>query len=206
MLKKGSSQPRSLKKETAKDPVLTALARHKLMTHAELAKVGASGTKLRRMADAGLLSPLGTGIYASASLDPFVAAVLATAKYYPQAIISGLTALQLHGLAQEYIEKIDVDVSRETSIRNKMLQVHRVPEARLVGVTQMKYEGGTIRVYSQERSLCEAYRLDPAGPLFFKALKRYVARGKIDSEAIQKFDQAAKTSVLGHLRQELADV
>jgi hypothetical protein len=120
-------------------------------------------------------------------------------------VISGFTALQIHGFGQEFIEKVDVDVPRETSIRNKMLQVHRVPKARLVGVTELRYEGATIRIYDRERTLCEAYLLDPAGPMFFKALKRYVAQGKVDPAKIQQYDQAAKTKVLSHLRQEIAD-
>jgi predicted transcriptional regulator of viral defense system len=157
------------------------------------------------MAEAGLILSVGSGIYAAASLDPFIAAVHATAKYYPQTVISGLTALQIHGFGQEMIERIDVDVPRETSVRNKMLHVHRVPKARLVGVTQFKFHGVLLRIYDAERTLCEAYRLDPAGPIFFKALKRYVARGKVDASKIQQYDQAAKTQVLSHLRQELAD-
>jgi predicted transcriptional regulator of viral defense system len=205
MAKSGRSQKPAQTKKKPVDLVLQALTRHKLLTHAELAKAGSSGTKLRRMAEAGQLTSVGSGIYASASLDPFVAAVLATAKYYPQAVISGLTALQIHGLAQEFIERVDVDVSRETSIRNKMLQVHRVPQTRLIGITELKYEGGKIRIYDAERALCEAFRLDPAGPLFFKALKRYVARGKVDFDKIQKYDQVVKTRVLAHLRQEVAD-
>lgn len=193
------------KKKPSVDPVLRELARHRLLTHAELVEKGASGVKLRRMAEAGLVVSVGSGIYASTALDPFAAAVLATAKYYPEGVISGLTALQLHGLAQEFIEKVDVDVPRDTSIRNKMLKVHRVPKSRIVGVMELKYEGGVIRVYDPERALCEAYRLDPSGPLFFKALKRYVARGKINPERILKYDRAVKTRVLAHLRQELAD-
>jgi predicted transcriptional regulator of viral defense system len=187
------------------NPLLKALARNGIMTHAELAKLGASGVKLRRMAEAGEITAVGSGIYAATSLDPFVAAVHAAAKYYPQAVISGFTALQIHGLGQEFIEKVDVDVPRETSIRNKMLRVHRVPKARLIGLTQLKYEGVTIKIYDRERTLCEAYRLDPAGPIFFKALKRYVAEGKVDSVKIQQYDLAAKTKVLSHLRQEIAD-
>ncbi len=187
------------------DPILRALARYRILTHAELTKFGASGIKLRRMSQAGQVISVGSGIYATTRLDPFVAAVLATAKYYPQAVISGLTALQIHGLAQEYIDKVDVDVPRDTSIHNKMLQVHRVPRSRLVGITEIKYESGKIRIYDRERALCEAYRLDPSGTLFFKALKRYVAKGKVDPDQILLYDHAAKTSVLAHLRQEIAD-
>lgn len=189
---------------TAATGILSALARRKLMTHAELLKAGATGTQLGRMANAGLITAVGSGIYASTALDPFVAAVLATAKYYPNAVISGLTALQIHNLALEYIQKVDVDVPRETSIRNKMLQVHRIPKSRLVGIIALKYEGTKIRIYDLERSLCEAFKIDAAGPIFFKALKRYVALGKVNPDRIKKYDLAVKTHVLAHLQQELA--
>jgi hypothetical protein len=191
--------------KTKQDPILTALNRHRIMTRPELFELGANGTKLRRMTEAGQIISVGSGIYASAALDPFVAAVHATAKYYPDAVISGLTALQIHGFGQEFIEKIDVDVKRETSIRNKMLKVHRVPSPRLVGITNLKFQGTTIKIYDRERTLCEAYRLDPAGPLFFKALKRYIAEKKIDPAKVQAFDSAVKTKVLSRLRQEIAD-
>jgi predicted transcriptional regulator of viral defense system len=187
------------------DSILKNLERAKLMTHEELAQLGASGMKLRRMALAGQIIAVGSGIYASVSLEPFVAAVHATAKYYPKAVISGLTALQIHGLGQEFIDKVDVDVPRETSIRNKLLKVHRVPQRRIIGVIQMKFQGASIRIYDLERTLCEAFKLDPAGPIFFRALKRYVSAGQVNPKKIQLYDQAARTKVLAHLKQELAD-
>ena len=192
-------------KANLKDPILQSIHLQKVMRFAELRKLGASGIKLRRLSEAGLIIPLGSGIYASPSLDPFVATVYAAAKYYPQSVISGLTALQIHGLSQEYIEKVDVDVSRDTSIRNKILSVHRVPKSRLIGIIELKYEGRMIKIYDRERTLCEAYRLDPSGPLFLKALKRYVRGGKVNSDRINQYDLGLKTKVLGHLKQELAD-
>lgn len=194
------------KKSKSIDPALKAIERHRVMSYAELAKHGATGTKLRRMTEAGLIVPLGSGLYASIKLDPFVASVIATAKYYPKAVISGLTALQIYELGQDYAQKIDVDIARETSLRNRMLKVHRVPQSRLIGIASLKYHGAKIRIYDIERTLCEAYKLDRAGPLFFKALKRYIARGKIGFAKIQLYDKALKTQVMKHLQQELADV
>lgn len=188
-----------------KDPVLRELKRHRVLRLSELKRYGGSAVKLRRMTEAGLVLSVGSGIYASAYLDPFVAAVLAAAKYYPRAVISGLTALQIHGFAQEYVDQVDVDVPRETSIRNKLLKVHRVPKSRLIGITQLKHHGSIIQIYDRERSLCEAYRIDPSGPLFFKALKRYLKSGKPNAAQILEYDRAVKTNVLSHLRQELAD-
>ncbi len=200
-----SSKGRLKEPRIEQDPILNLLERQGVMAHAELTQLGVSGVKLRRMAEVGQIISVGSGLYATVTLDPFVAAVHATAKYYPRAVISGLTTLQIHGLSQEFIAKVDVDVPRETSIRNKMLQVHRVARARLTGVIEYNYEGVLIRIYDRERTLCEAYRLDPAGPIFFKALKRYVAARRIDASKIQAYDQAVKTKVLSHLRQEVAD-
>lgn len=188
-----------------KDPILLELKKHRVLKLSELKRHGASAVKLRRMTEAGSVLSVGSGIYATPSLDPFVAAVLATAKYYPQAVISGLTALQIHGLAQEYVEKVDVDVPRETSLRNRLLKVHRVPKGRLVGITKLKHHGGVIQIYDRERSLCEAFRIDPSGPIFFRALKRYIKSRKPNADRILEYDRAVKTDVLSHLRQELAD-
>lgn len=188
-----------------KDPILLKLKKHRVLKLSELKRHGASAIKLRRMTEAGLVLSVGSGIYATPSLEPFVAAVLATAKYYPKAVISGLTALQIHGLSQEYVDKVDVDVPRETSIRNNLLRVHRVPKGRLVGITQLKHYGGVIQIYDRERSLCEAFRIDPAGPIFFRALKRYLRSGKANADRILQYDRTVKTNVLSHLRQELAD-
>ncbi len=187
------------------DPILMELKKHRVLKLSELKRLGASAVKLRRMTDAGLVLSVGSGIYATPSLDPFVAAALATAKYYPRAVISGLTALQIHGLAQEYVDKVDVDVPRETSLRNRLLKVHRVPKGRLVGITKLKHHGGVIQIYDRERSLCEAFRIDPSGPIFFRALKRYIKSGKPNADRILEYDRAVKTDVLAHLRQELAD-
>jgi predicted transcriptional regulator of viral defense system len=188
-----------------RDPALRELHKHRVLKLAELKRHGASAVKMRRMAEAGLVLSLGAGIYATPALDPFAAAVLATAKYYPNAVISGLTALQIHGLAQEYVDRVDVDVPRETSIRNSLLNVHRVPKGRLVGITRLKHQGVEIQIYDRERSLCEAFRIDPSGPLFFRALKRYLRSGTPDPQRILKYDRAARTDVLSHLKQELAD-
>ncbi|MCC7441787.1 MAG: hypothetical protein IT285_09140 [Bdellovibrionales bacterium] len=49
-------------RDRGKDPVLEALNQEGIMTHAELAKLGASGVKLRRMAEAGEITALGSGI------------------------------------------------------------------------------------------------------------------------------------------------
>jgi predicted transcriptional regulator of viral defense system len=163
-----------------------------------------SRVAIKRSAEQGNIQSLGSGFYASPSLDPMTASVIAVAKYFPQAVISGRTALFLHDLSDHAVKKIDVDISG-TTIANKLLNTHRVAKKRLVGISKITLKGFKIKIFDLERSLCEAYKLDPAGAEFFTALKRYLKKTEPDTVKIKKYDKALGTKVLLHIRQELAD-
>jgi hypothetical protein len=182
-----------------------AIAKKGVMTAQELVVLLGNKMQLKRKADEGLILPLGSGFYGSPSLDPFTASVKAAGRYYPQSVIAGLTALVIHELSDESLDRVDVDVPRGTSIRNRLLTVHRVSIKNLIGIIKLDFHSQKIRIYDVERSLCEAYRLDPSGPIFYKALKRYVKKYPPQPEKIAKYDQILKTDVLRHFQQELAD-
>ncbi len=187
------------------DGLLTFLNKRRVATSKELEKFLPARAILKRLVDEGKLQPLGAGLYAANTLDPFHASVIAVAAYYPEAVISNLTAMVIHGLSDERIDRIDVDIDRGTSIRNKLLAVHRVPIKRLTGIEKAKFHGATIKIYDTERTLCEASFLDPGGPILFKALKRYIKRQTPNTTAILKYDGILGTQVLRHIQQELAD-
>ncbi|MFZ4715378.1 MAG: type IV toxin-antitoxin system AbiEi family antitoxin domain-containing protein [Bacteriovoracaceae bacterium] len=191
------------KKEHKK--ALAKIKKEKVFNLAELTELFGNRMEVCRKARAGIIQSLGSGYYASPKLDPFLATLRVVMKYYPEVVISGRTALHIHGLSQDYIEQIDVDIKREKSLRNKLLKVHRVPSSRYVGITQISYQGIKIKIYDTERTLAEAYRLDPAGPDFYKALKRYIKKGNIKSDQIAHNDKILKTKVMTHLQQELAN-
>jgi predicted transcriptional regulator of viral defense system len=160
---------------------------------------------IQREAKNGRIQSLGSGLYASPSLDPMKAAVSAVAKYYPQAVISGRTALFLHKLSDHAVEKIEVDIPQSTSLANKLLKAYRVAKSRLTGISRIDVEGYPVKISNLERALCEAYRLDPAGPEFFTALKRYMNQKTPYAKRIKEYDKALGTKVLVHVMQELAD-
>ena len=118
---------------------------------------------------------------------------------------SNRTALSVYKLTDERIDQIDVDIPNTTSIKNSLLRVHRISKGLMLGVVRLNVRGQKIRIYSRERALCDIYKADPDGPVFYKALKRYVKAGEVDSVSIAKFDKKLKTSVLKALSQELAD-
>lgn len=184
---------------------LRNLKKEKVMKLSELAPLLGSRMEVSRKAKEGLIQSLGSGFYASVDVDPFLASLIVVAKYYPQAVISNRTALHIYGLSQDYIQNIDIDIERNKSLRNKLLKVHRVPKAKLIGITTFNYKGHKIQIYELERALAEAYRIDPAGPYFYTALKRYLKLGKINTEKIISYDKKLKTKVMLHLQQEMAN-
>ena len=181
------------------------LATKGVMSAPELLRILKSRTEIKRKTEAGLMISLGSGFYASPGLDPFSARVIAASRYYPKTVISNLTALVVHGLSDESLDQVDVDIEKNTSLRNRMLRVHRVTKGALVGKLNLDFQGYKIRVYDVERSLCEAYKSDPQGPVFYKALKRYIKTHSPQPQRIALYDRTLGTEVLPRLQQELAN-
>jgi len=179
---------------------------HPVLSSQELEKRLGSRMAIKALVDAGQIVKTGSGYYASPSIDPSESQFLVVARFFPRAVISGISALQLHKITDEFPERVSVDIERNYSLRNKILEVHRVSKRLMAGVTEQKLNGITIRVYSPERSLCDVYRRLGNGEVFLKALQRYKKNFKPDSEKIAKFDKLLNTQVLAHLRQELTRV
>jgi predicted transcriptional regulator of viral defense system len=169
----------------------------------ELVKILGHRTAIQRLVESDELMPIGRGFYSTPALDPAVAQVHIVARFYPKAVVSGVSALIIHRLSDEKLDKVTVDIPKETTLANGLLDVRRVAKSRLTGITRLEYSGESIRVYDVERSLCDAYRID-RGALFFKALKRYMREYRPNPERIAKYDKALGTKVLPALQQELA--
>lgn len=184
--------------------VLEILEKIKVAKLSELESHNLSPLQISRLAASGEILSLGAGFYAHPSLDPFVASIIAVARHYPAAVISKATALVIHKLSDERIDRVDIDISRNSSIRNKLIRAHRTADSRLIGIEQTDYHGEMIRIYDRERSLSEAYSMDPDGDLFLKALKRYSSSQEPNTDKIAEYDKMLSTHVLRAIRQEMA--
>jgi predicted transcriptional regulator of viral defense system len=184
--------------------VLEILEKIKVAKLSELESYDLSPLQISRLAASGEILSLGAGFYAHPSLDPFVGSIIAVARHYPAAVISKATALVIHKLSDERIDRVDIDISRNSSIRNKLIRAHRTAESRLIGIEQTDYHGEMIRIYDRERALSEAYSMDPDGDLFLKALKRYSSSQEPNTEKIAEYDKLLSTHVLRAIRQEMA--
>lgn len=168
----------------------------------ELVKLLGHRTAIQRLVETDQLLSLGSGFYSTPKLDPSVAQIHIVARFFPKAVISGVTALIIHKLSDEKLDKVTVDIPKETTLANRLLDVRRVAKSRCVGIINREYFGQKIRVYDVERSLCDAYRID-RGVLFLKALKRYMREYSPNPEKIAKYDKILATKVLSALQQEL---
>ncbi|MCX6132102.1 MAG: hypothetical protein NTX25_23980 [Proteobacteria bacterium] len=187
------------------DKVLKILNNIKVGKISDFKSLNQSRLALSRLAASGEIISLGAGYYADCSLDPFTASIFAVTRAYPEAVLSKATALVIHGLSDSRIDRIDVDILRESSIRNKLVCAHRTADGYLIGIEEIDYQGEKIRIYDPERSLSEAYRMDPEGELFIKAVKRYSATRPVKFEKISSYDQSLSTQVLRAVRQEMTD-
>ncbi len=175
-----------------------------VFSSAELSKALGSRTAIKRAVDADKLIALGAGFYSTPDLDPSVAQVIVVARFFPKAVISGVSGLVIHDLSDEKLQKVTVDVPKDRPLRNALLKAKRVTKDRFVGIEKRNYHGHTIRIYDVERLLCDAYRID-RGALFFKALKRYLKSQKPQFEKLAKYDKILGTKVIRAIQQELAD-
>ena len=171
----------------------------------ELVKLLGHRTAIQRLVEADKLLSLGGGFYSTPKLDPSVAQIQIIARYYPQAVISGISALIIHELSDEKLEKVTVDIPQEMKLSNRLLHARRIAKSRFFGIIQKDYFGEQIRIYDIERALCDAYRID-RGALFFKALKRYLRDCKPDAAKIANYDKVLGTRVLTSLQQEFSGV
>lgn len=159
---------------------------------------------IHKASEEGELVSLGAGFYSTPNIDPFTAQVHVVAKYYPKAVISGISALFIYELTDEMSNEVHVDIIKTTSIRNVLLHTKRVAESRLIGIDKLSYKGRAIRIYNVERALCDAYRIDRS-QIFYSAIKLYAKNYDINTKRIAKYDKILGTKVLEHLQQELTN-
>lgn len=157
-----------------------------------------------RLAEQGVIQNVARGYYSLPKFDIFDVMLVLVAKYYKDAVVSGLAAARVYGLTDENIEKIDVDILKTKNVRNMFLGIKRTERNRIIGVMTKDVLDNKIKLYDVERTLVDIkMKYSPA--IFYKALKRYLKKYKPDFEKIKKYDAIVSTNVLSAVMQELAD-
>jgi hypothetical protein len=134
-----------------------------------------------RLAQRGIIVPIddakNLGLFTLPNIGPFEASFAALSKYYPDCVVSGPTCLSIHGLTDDYIGKIHVDIAHPKDLKNDLFSVHRVKRENINNVVNKSFKDQSIikkiKIYSPERSLHEAYKYFYGTDIFYKAIVRY---------------------------------
>ena len=140
--------------------------------------------------------PKGLGYFSLPDVEEGMAHFAVVKKYYPQCIVSGKTALSLYGLSLDYINKIDVDISRDTNLSNELLNVHRVVDSKINNVVERSFDDQgipfSINIYSPERCLFEAHKYYKGLDSYFHCMKEYQSKYLSKEAPGEQFDTILK--------------
>ena len=128
-----------------------------LLSYDEALDLFGSRGKLRSAVNKGEIYSVARGVY---STDDDLDAMELVGKFYPDATVTGLTALYVHGLIDTPPGRIDVATKRGgTKIANPAVAQHFVPVDWIsVGRVSIEFDGREIPVYDCERMLIELMR------------------------------------------------
>lgn len=149
-----------------------------------VAKFG-SRRAVQKLVDEEALRKVARGLYSSVS-NPVSEVLMILSKYYPDAVIAGPSALYFHDLGELMQDKIEVNISRETSAHeNPLFDFKRVSPRYMTGIITQTKNGVSYKIYSRERSLFEAARYSPSMLSF--AVKAYV-KDEVNFDEISRLE------------------
>jgi predicted transcriptional regulator of viral defense system len=168
----------------------------------ELIELTGSRRSAEKLIEAEDFLKISHGLYSNVS-DPVRETMILLSKYYPEAVISGSSALLYQELSDRMDEKIHVDIPRDVHMReSRFLEFHRVSESRRTGIEEKNIAGVMVKIYSRERTLFEAQKFSM--PSLYNAVKAYV-RGAIDYKELTRLDEIFGGEVLTLVRHEKSD-
>lgn len=191
---------------TKMDCIVRYLKKYKIGSSAEIqAHCKVSRRYLRYLTKKETILSCGRGQYTLLEYSNEYLDYAVLQKTRPNAVLSKVTALILHGLS-DYIGAITyVTVPNTENIvsGDKIMTERLKPSLYKEGIIQKTFGGFKLKLYSIERSLCEV-RKKASEEDFFRALKRYAQfKEKRSFDKINHFDRLFGTDVGKYLRGEV---
>lgn len=128
---------------------------------------------------------------------------LALLQYrYDKCIFSGITALSIHGLTDHISESYHITFPQgynPSSLKDcpwNISMTRSVPEIYNLGITEREtVHGNPIRLYDEERTLCDILRGKGTSPFIVKtAMKRYFGRYDRDIDLLKEYAERLHVS------------
>ena len=142
----------------------------------EAVEVLGNRMSITRLCKKDIICPVGqkgSGYYTLPDTNDLKAILAVKSNYYPESVISGPSALTLHELGLDYIDKLDIDIPLEKDIKNQLFNTHRIIIRKIMYVINKEIQEIIVKIYSPERTLYEAYKQGKNSETFYRALKRY---------------------------------
>ncbi|MBL8143776.1 MAG: type IV toxin-antitoxin system AbiEi family antitoxin domain-containing protein [Acidobacteria bacterium] len=144
-------------------PVPRAIRNKGIFRLKEAKALGLHPEQVRRLTQAGHLTRLGRGLYATAGTAPTEHHTLAeVAKRVPKGIVCLLTALRVHGLGTQHPREVWLAVDRRAAIPRidvSPVRVVRISGAALMsGIDTHRIEGVAVRVTSPARTVVDCFK------------------------------------------------
>ena len=175
--------------------LIATLEKEKVINLNEASKILGNHMAVYRLAKKGdilAVQPEGLGFFTLPDFEDGEIHFSILKKYYPKCVVSGRTALALHNLSLDYIDKIDVDIPNTTNLSNSLFEVHRVSEKKISHVIEKSFPSQgipfEIKIYSPERSLFEAYKYFKGSEPYYKAIKEFYNQYLLKTAPGDQFD------------------
>lgn len=149
---------------------------------------------LYAMRDAGLIVPIGRGLYRLADAPPFSNPDLVVmAQQVPRAVVCLVSALAFHGLTTQIPHHIDIAVapgSRTPAIDHPPIRVFRFGGRSLTtGVERHSIDGVVVRVFSPAKTVadCFKFRNRVGIDIAVEAIRSYLRRRGSTADELLRF-------------------
>lgn len=158
-----------------------------IYSSSELEQILGNKMAISRLVESGDISKVGRGYYATNNINYESAIFGLVAKYYSEGIISGHTCLHFYGLSDFADDRIHLDFPVESGFKrnSELFEFHRVTSPRLSDIEKVNIKGSILKIYSPERALFEAVKLEKGfGNMSATACKNYLKKFKPDIKKI----------------------
>ena len=172
-----------------KNKILKHIEKNIFITAAEARKHGIGPMVLSRMVAKEELFSTERGVYATTLdwlTDP-LKKYLAACTLYPEAVISGISALTYYDLTDEEERKIWITIPISQVVRNPKYRALRSQgNCYSLGIQTFKFGKRRVRIYNIEKTVVNALKYQPE-EVGYKALKGYLKRKDKDVKKLCRY-------------------
>jgi len=169
----------------------------------QLKAAGIHTRTIKRLYESGIISKVKPGLYRLTNVPPRSESGMAEVCIaMPKAVVCLTSALSFYGLTTFLPTKVTVAIPRDSKpnkVKSKSVEVFYFSPAQYnAGIEQLNTPGGLIRIYSREKSICDAfrYRSKIGTDIAIESLREYLRDPKRSVDTLMKFAEICRVKLL----------